>query len=140
MTSQAQPEPSDRYPLTTPEAEAAYEAEYGPRAPGGPDPYVRHEPTPYDLWLTDDPQATWDDPSLAGPADRPVKDRAAEPEPELEIGGPNDDWDAYVNAAAARELDSDIEMSPDDSIVLRPEAEAEAWQTDAYTSGPEAEL
>ena len=106
-----------------------------------PDPYVRHEPTPYDLWLTDDPQATWDDPSLAGPADRPVKDRAAEPEPELEaeIGGPDDDWDAYVNSHA-RDLDPDIGMSPDDLIVWSPEAEAEAWQTDAYTSGPEAEL
>jgi hypothetical protein len=83
VTSQAQPDPASPYPLTTPEAEAAYEAEYGPLAPGGYDPEPEPEPTPYDLWLTDDPQATWDDPNLAGPADRPVRDHAAELEADL---------------------------------------------------------
>jgi hypothetical protein len=28
------------------------------------------EPTPYEVWLTDDPQATWDDPDLSGPGGR----------------------------------------------------------------------
>jgi len=84
-------------PLATPEAQTAFEAEYGFRPGIGDDrvwepgmyPDPEPKPTPYDLWLTDDPQATWDDPNLAGPADRTVTDRAAEleadwePEPEL---------------------------------------------------------
>ena len=74
--------------LSTPEAEAAYEAEYGPVSPASgpvwqpgdyPDP--EPEPTPYEVWLTDDPQATWDDPDLYGPADRPRP-----PDPEAEAG------------------------------------------------------
>ena len=39
------------------------------------------EPTPYEVWVSDDPQATWDDPDLCGPADRPRP-----PEPEAEAG------------------------------------------------------
>jgi hypothetical protein len=63
------------------EAEAAYEAEYGPlrdaalaRVPLPPtrlpaaEAEVSYqsgpEPTPYEVWLTDDPQATWDDMEL----------------------------------------------------------------------------
>jgi hypothetical protein len=64
--------------LSTPEAEAAYQAEYGP-LPEPVVPALEPEPTPYEVWLTDDPQATWDDPDLCGPADR---QRQAEPEAE----------------------------------------------------------
>ena len=68
--------------LSTPEAEAAYEAEFGPLPePGSSVPAPEPEPTPYEVWLTDDPQATWDDPDLCGPADRPRP-----PEPEAEAG------------------------------------------------------
>jgi hypothetical protein len=41
-------------------------------------PGVAIEPTPYELWLTDDPEATWDDPNLAGPAEREVAPTRAE--------------------------------------------------------------
>lgn len=46
------------------------------------------EPTPYEVWLSDDPQATWDDPALRGPADRqpaPAPEPAPGPAPELEF-------------------------------------------------------
>jgi hypothetical protein len=94
---QPEPEPGPAWgSLSTPEADAAYEAEFGfrPDPPGRrvwePGDFPDPEPmsTPYELWLTDDPQATWDDPNLAGPADRTVSDRAADLEadwePELE--------------------------------------------------------
>src|SRR5262245_26522114 len=50
-------EPPTPGPLSTPEAEAAYEAEYGPLAPGGYDPEPEPGATPYELWLSDDPEA-----------------------------------------------------------------------------------
>jgi len=98
----SQPEPeADPAPgtLSTPEAEAAFEAEYGfrpepdrawpPVWQPGDFPAPEPQPTPYDLSLTDDRQATWDDPNLAGPADRTVSGRAPEPDadlgPELEL-------------------------------------------------------
>ena len=66
--------------LSTPESEAAYEAEYGPVSPGGnepePEPWLTDKPTPYELWLTDDPKAGWDDPGLKGPADREIEAEA----------------------------------------------------------------
>jgi hypothetical protein len=71
-------EPEARPPtsesLITPEAVAAYEREYGPVPPGGNEP-EGPEPsaTPYELGLTEDPTAGWDDPGLVGPADREVQ-------------------------------------------------------------------
>ena len=41
-----------------------------PPAPAPAVPDLEPEPTPYEVWLTDDPQAIWDDPDLRRPADR----------------------------------------------------------------------
>ncbi len=65
-------------PGSAPEADAAYETMYGPLRDAAlarvPLPPARlpaaeaeaaydsgPEPTPYEVWLTDDPQATWDE-------------------------------------------------------------------------------
>src|SRR5215472_7064394 len=59
-----------------PEPDGAWPPVWQPGDFPGPEP----QPTPYDLSLTDDPQATWDDPNLAGPADRTASGPAPEPE------------------------------------------------------------
>jgi hypothetical protein len=44
--------------------------------------FDRGQPTPYDLGLTSDREATWDDPGLASPEDSTAHGRTAEPETE----------------------------------------------------------
>lgn len=58
------------------QAEAGYEAEPSVYDSGP-------EPTPYEVWVSDDPQATWDDPDLTGSADRQAEPEPTEYWPEL---------------------------------------------------------